>query len=615
MNKLFTNISAYFFSDSFRIPPAVFVLLVTLFSFGWVLGYSVYEGDQLIYFPELLKRLDPGLFPRDLIFSQDGFTFFDDAILAGIRILRLDIFSVLCLMVFALRFVYFWGVYKIFKNLTGDRPFSLLAPLLYLSAFVVYGTGMRTIAPMLLPRDIGIAFGLLALGYLLSGKRLSAACSLGIGILFHPAILVPFLVIFYLSFFFDASPGVSVRGVAAFLAPLVSFFVLYLFIPPGEGIPFFQVLDSAWREVILKRDSYYFLTTWYYPNSAPLYITASVFFFFLARKELSDIFGDLRKRMFVYACFLVPLVLAVLSLILVDWAGLVLATQFSFGRGLLLWKIVLNGLFAYYAYRHIRSHPRDSMYNFFLLGVGISFVLGENLIFMFLPAHMFMWSIRKFPASRLPKFADVLRSSWVAVFVFFASAPVAGYFAFLHENDGFFQAFFVALSIALLVAVFFRIVSVWEVVGRAAVPLVSLLLLLGVVLIPTRFSIDPAAAANPSFLEACDWVKKNTSKEDLFITEPFTSESGPLRLMCHRGLFGTRKDGGQVVFNRAFALEWDRRYHGAIKAMGRDPASITDIAREYKVEYVFSDSPLNLPKKVFDNGVYYVYRFEGNAYD
>jgi len=131
---------------------------------------------------------------------------------------------------------------------------------------------------------------------------------------------------------------------------------------------------------------------------------------------------------------------------------------------------------------------------------------------------------------------------------------------------------------------------------------VSLLLLLGVVLIPTRFSIDPAAAANPSFLEACDWVKKNTSKEDLFITEPFTSESGPLRLMCHRGLFGTRKDGGQVVFNRAFALEWDRRYHGAIKAMGRDPASITDIAREYKVEYVFSDSPLNLPKKVFRFG-------------
>ena len=131
MNKLFNGVFAYFSSDSFRIPPAVFVLLVTLFSFGWVLGYSVYEGDQLIYFPELLKRLDPGLFPRDLIFSQDGFTFFDDAILAGIRILRLDIFSVLFLMVFALRFVYFWGVYKIFKNLTGDRPFSLLAPLLY----------------------------------------------------------------------------------------------------------------------------------------------------------------------------------------------------------------------------------------------------------------------------------------------------------------------------------------------------------------------------------------------------------------------------------------------------------------------------------------------------
>lgn len=615
MIEMYNRALAYFSFDSFRIPPAVFIFMAALFSFGWFLGYSVYEGDQLIYFPELLKRLDPTLFPRDLIFSQDGFTLFDDVILSGIRFTGLDIFSVLFLLTLATRFVYLWGIYRIMYALTAQKIFSLIISLMYLSAFVVYGTGMRTIAPMLLPRDIGIAFGLFALGYLLSGKRLSAACSLGIGILFHPAILVPFLVIFYLSFFFERTSVVSVRVVSAFLAPLVSFFVLYLFIPPGEGIPFFQVLDSAWREVILRRDSYYFLTTWYYPSSAPLYIIASVFFFFLIRKELPDIFGDLRKRVFVYACFLVPLGLAVLSLILVDWAGLVLATQVSFGRGLLLWKIVLNGLFAYYAYRHIRSHPRDSVYNFFLLGVGISFVLGENLIFMFLPAHMFMWFIRKFPASRLPKFADVLRSSWVAVFVFFASAPIAGYFAFLHENDGFFQAFFVALSIALLVAVFFRVVSVWEFVGRAAVPLVSLLLLLGIVLIPTRFSIDPSAAADPSFLEACDWVKENTSKKDLFITEPFTSASGPLRLICHRSLFGTRKDGGQVVFNRAFALEWDRRYHGAMKAMGRDPVSVTDIAREYKVEYVFSDSPLDLPKKVFDNGVYYVYRFEGHTND
>src|SRR3989338_2764649 len=118
MNKFLSSASAYLSPDAFRIPPAVFVLLVTLFSFSWILGYEVYDGDQLIYFPELLKRFDPALFPRDLIFSQEGFTFCDDAFLAGVRILRFYIFSFLFFMFLVLRFVYFWGVKKKHKTRT-----------------------------------------------------------------------------------------------------------------------------------------------------------------------------------------------------------------------------------------------------------------------------------------------------------------------------------------------------------------------------------------------------------------------------------------------------------------------------------------------------------------
>src|SRR3989344_3803900 len=606
MNKFLSSASAYLSPDAFRIPPAVFVLLVTLFSFSWILGYEVYEGDQLIYFPELLKRFDPALFPRDLIFSQDGFTFFDDAILAGIRILRLDIFSVLFFMVLVLRFVYFWGVYKIFKNLTGSRILSLLAPLLYLSAFVVYGTGMRTIAPMLLPRDIAIAFGLCALGYLLERRFFIAALLLGFGILFHPATSLPFLFLFYAMLFFDGYFRPAYRVALVYLAPLFSFFILYLFIPPGEGGSLFQIFDPAWREVILGRDSYYFLSTWYFPNTSPVYLAASIYIFFLLKRELMDSMGDARKRTFFLLCVFIPAGLSVISLILADWFGLALVTQLSLGRSLLLWKIFLNGLFAYYAIRHIVSHPRDLFYNFLLSSIVFSFAVNEKLMFLFLPAQVYMWAFRVYGNWLGVRFLRLAQNQVFAVVVFLLTAPIVSYVWLRNSAEGFSQS--------LLLVIIFAFASAWcgffwrsfEKYKGAVLPVAACILLGGIIIGSFRFSISPGVLSNALFLEACEWIKARTQKDAIFITEPFSSRGGDIRLFCERGLFATRKDGGQVIFDRDFALEWQRRY-AAIKAMKEDPARLDDVSSRYPVDYVFSESDLERPGKAFDNGVYRIY--------
>ena len=129
------------------------------------------------------------------------------------------------------------------------------------------------------------------------------------------------------------------------------------------------------------------------------------------------------------------------------------------------------------------------------------------------------------------------------------------------------------------------------------------------------FHIAPGMFSYGPFREACTWVTEHTSYDSLFLSEPFTSQSGPLRLLCHRSLFATRKDGGQVVFNRDFALEWDKRFYGVVKSVERNPSLVTRVAREYKIDYVFSDSPLFLSKKVFDNGVYYIYELDSSEHD
>ena len=607
--------ASFFISHATRISPAVYIFFITIASFFWFLGYEIYEGDQLIYFFDIIRGLDPTLFPTDILFGTGGFTFFDNIVLFSVQHLGLDMFVILFLLSVAMRFVYFYGVYRIFRFFTGNQFFSICVPVVLISGFVIYGTGMRTIASMLLPKYIALALCLLGLAFIFERKRLLAACVIGLGFIFHPTTPIPFLAIFYCSYLIDRRHFVSFRSLVELVIPPLFFAWVYYFVPAGEGSSLFAVFDDAWREVVMKRDSYYFVSTWYFPNTSPVYLAVSAYLFFLIRRELSEIMEDTRKRMVFLICIFIPLVLTVISLLFSDVLGSVIVTQLSFGRSLLLWKILLNGLFTYYAIRHISSYPRDAFYNFLLISLVLSFVVGEKLFFIFLPAQMFIWFIRTF-GGRFPLWVQNLFSGAIVhLAVFLVTAPLAGYFWLRNNTEGFFEPLLLVISLAIAIT---ACVALWRERTALTIPAFVGAFFIFFIFLYLRFiplHITPPMLSYGPFREACTWVREHTSKDALFITEPFTSQSGPLRLLCYRSLFGTRKDGGQVVFNRDFALEWDKRYYGAVKSMQRDPSTIVGIARDYKVDYVFSDFPLLLPKKVFDNGIYYVYQFEQSIHD
>lgn len=604
-----SRVTSFFSSGSFGIPPAVFILLVTVFSFGWFLGYEAYQGDQLTYFPDVLKKFDPGLFSRDILFGPGGFTLFDEFVATAVRFSGFDIFYVLFFFSLAMRFVYFYSIYRIALYFTENKVASLLAPLLFLSGFVIYGTGMRTIAPMLLPKYMAIALCLLGLSWLLERRILWSALAFGVGFLFHPSSPIPFLAIFYTYILLEGRAVFSLRTLISAAIPPLFLLPVYFFMPSGEGAGIFAVIDEAWRQVILRRDSYYLISTWYYPNSAPIYLAASIFLFFLVRKDLAFIFEDARKRRFLFLFFFVPLGLGLLSLFFADFLGLAFITQLSLGRGLMLWKFFFNGLFVYYALRYIASKPRDFLYNFLLLGVIIAFVVNEKVAPVFLPALVFIWTTRVVSWPRFQALISFFRGPTVAFCIFAVAAPLVSYFAFIHENDDFFAALKMVVPLAAAGAVLGLSASIRNFVSRQSLSLVTAVLLLGAAAVPTRLSIYPSASTEAAFIETCDWIKSNTKKSALFIPEPFSSHGGEMRLLCGRGLFATRRDGGQVVFNREYALEWNRRYD-IIKRLEfkYDRNFLLEMAEKYGIDYLLSDSALDLENKVFDNASFYIYK-------
>ncbi len=594
------------FAQKENVIPLIVVLALTLFSFSWLLGYSVYDGDQLIYFPSILKHFDSSLYKQDLIFGQDAFTLFDDVIIWGVEKTGHDMAFVVFFMTLITRFVFFYALYRITRYFTGDQKFSLFALLIFVSGFVVYGAGMRTIAFMLLPRDIATAFGLLSLSFLMARRRMFAAIALGVGIIFHPTMSLPFILLFYCSFFFSREwKEQKFASIISGLIPLLFVGLLLSAIPTGKGPALFQVLDAEWLKVVLRRDPYYFLSTWYYPNSAPLYGFMSIYFFVLLVKEYGKIYlGERRKYLFL--CFFIPVGLALLSFVLSDFFKILFFIQASFGRSFLLWKLVLNMLFTFYAYEHIKKNPRDWLYNFLLCAIIASFILTEKMLMVFVPAQGWMWIARAYARGAWAW----MQQKWVAILVLALTAPVALYFAVLHETGGLFEymAHIIVLAIAGALCMVFARNFIRQ---YASVEMLIFMLLFGTAIGLPWVNYRPGALSDPKFVEMCEWAKQNTDKNALFFVEPFTSVGGEFRLLCERSVFATRKDGGQVIFNREYAMEWNRRYD-LIKELDGNQGALLPAINQYGIDYVVADNDralMGMGQKVFDNGRFIIYRF------
>lgn len=584
---------------------AAIIFLITTYSFFWQLGYKVFYQDQLIYLPILLKSLDPSLFAKDLIFSQEGYTLFGQLITGAMNFLHIGLIPALFVITFISRYIFFYSIYRLTLYFTGSGRFSIVSPFLVMTGFRVYGTNIFTMDSALLPRDIGTTLGLFSLSWLFYGNFFTASIFLSLGILIHPAMAIPFILFFYSqAFLFRRKQPMRLLSLIPLLLPILAGGWLYLNSPHLVG-GLFSRFDTSWLTAVIDRTSYVFLSTWKYPNTSFLYLIVSIYMFFVVRKEIPEIRGNSTKNTFFNLLFLTPLFIAAVSFITVDILHMVIPAQLQLGRGFILWKIFFNLTFAYLGLKYVFQKPRNYFNNFLFLGIILSFIISEKVILIFLPVQMFMWFRERYRIFQ-NRFFKSRHLPWLGL-VFIIC--ILAYFAIIHKTGGFFfQSLLIIMSAGILSVFwgkYYHIANNFLSIKR----IVLFFLIIAIAAGFPPFSFYPKLMLDKPFAEACEWIKDNTSKDAIFISEPFSREgSEAIRLLCLRGLFVTKKDGGQVLYGREYARAWQERYN-LVNVLNNDTTLLPRIADTYDIDFLFSKSKLNIPYPlVFNNATYFIYR-------
>jgi hypothetical protein len=365
-----------------------------------------------------------------------------------------------------------------------------------------------------------------------------------------------------------------------------------------------QVMSPAWLAVVRARDPYIFMTEWELTPFLFFAVTAVFFAVFLWEQRPS--FGPKRTRE-LYFLLAAPLILSVISFLTVDVLGVSSFIQLQLYRSLVVWKIILTLTFAYYAFTYAQRPSRDYLYSFFLLGLAAAIVVEELLVLLWLPGFTLLWLERRLqrppaatrPAWDIPKWLHAL----LLLGTFFVASGVA------LSTRSFLIPLFITTTLIAIVAVIYVARSPRSLRLAASCGLVVALLYASNPPV-NAFSLYPAVWQQPDFVAACDWIRQHTSPAAMFVSEPFAPLGEEVKFFCERNLFYSGKDGAQVLFSEAYALEWYRRRQLFDNIL--PDAAVVENALKENVDYIISNRPLAdlSDHEVFGNTTYRIYQLK-----
>ena len=570
------------------------IFIFTLFSVLVFPGYDIFISDQEIYLPLVYNNLDNELFSQDIILKFDvlGYSLFDE-IIAFFLIFTSNVSLILFLVYFVSKFFFFYAIYRLAFYFTKDKNFSLLSLLIFVPTISVYGT--QLFDTLLIPRVMGIPLGLLSLVYFLEKKYYVSSVLLSLHYLIHPMTAIYFLGFFYLNLLFDFenkkifNKKLFIPG----LFPVILFFVTSLFGGPGLG--FFTLIDSAWEKIILLRWSSFFISGWHY-NLFIVLVTGIILYLIGL-----EAYKNKTKKIHLIVLLLFSLLLAVASLFLSDILKLHFIAQLQIYRGLFFIKILGGILFFRMAYLYINRKPKDYVYIFFMLGTLFALFINEDLIYPFFYLFLCLWIKRKY----VPKFdAFIFKKDIIFLLLFI---PILFLFFLIVKNLPNFSV--IHLIIVLILSTLFTFITSF----RERFPFnsshVCAIFIVSILIFIPSFSFYSNYYRDIELVFACNWINENTEKDSVFITFP-DKLSRPIRLLCHRSIFVSGREGSSSLFNRDFAFEWKKRMdlHLTIKA---NPSFTGEVIENYKIDYLFSDKEINFDYPlVYNNSLYYVYELK-----
>lgn len=593
---------------------SIVVLLSLLFP-----GYRVLTGDQKIYLPQIMHALNPFLQTNDLLFSynQIDFTLFDEFLILLHQFFHIDLFILLFILTIITRYIYFISIYYIAYYFTKNKLFSLLSPLLFMTSMAVFGTGIGTMDYELTPRTIAFTLSLLFLACYLNKKTLIASIFLGLGMIFHVITVIPFVIFYYVDAWLlplFRINKIHAKTIIYGCIPIVVAFFLYQSIDVNSsGV--METVDPYWHDIIAFRDPYVFMSSW--GLLAFIHFISAGIFFFVIKVELSQkLQGE--RRSFFNVLIIIPLVLSIIFFISTEYFHVFASLQLY--RSLILWKMVLSLLFFYYAFITIKLRKGHLLFRFILLWLIIALAIRELLLFVYLPLFFVIWlcmMILKRPLrQQFPRqlhIAVTYLTDQKIIALFFTLNICIFLFVSYQLHNLLLQDFITISVITVVVTLLLPLIRL-DLLRNSNILFMSSIILCLIAIIVSFQHIYPEKLSDPSFIELCKWIQKNTEKEAIIMTEPFSMDASEIRIFCKRSIYATKKDGAQVVFDRNYAKEWDRRFF-VIQNLG-DGKDLLDLINKEGINYIIStEDVIQFENKlVFQSKAYFIYKVDKSRY-
>lgn len=591
-----------------------FIGIVVLFSFVVAPGYEVYTSDQALFLPPLFHKLDPALFENDLSWFNTIFTertFLTDFFAFFVR-LGIPILWVLFLWDLIIRILFFASLFYIIYYFTGNRSYSIVALLFFITPLKTFGTGHGTMETSFSYRAFSLTFGLTFIAFYLYEKIYGGISFILLAFMIHPITTLPFLL------FYGATECISVlqsnmawkelrrrllpfiiigAGIVLFLATKAS----------GVSENLFLRIDEAWKQLAYPRNSPAFFAFWdrnSYISLVGWFLLGSIPFL-----SLSSLVPTKNKRMALYILGAIPIILLVVSAF-GEYFLLHGIVKFNLQRGLFLVNIVTAILIGFLAFSHAERERGKFTENAFLFAILAWFFYKEDFVFLreqmlfFVPSLVVLFYAGKTSIPRGTLLAASLGLFLLGYGVTISRTLVYRDFLSLLVFHG-----FIAVGILVASLYTYTLITSKKLLLSIITVAIPILLLSSLIKAP-RFTIYPAFAYNRRYMDACAWVQNYTAKNSVFIVEPFVSgEPAEFRLACFRPIFTTFKDGGIAPYGRKEAFEWKRKYD-FLYEIPKNWIVIETIKKQYRVDYIFSEKKLPIEQLyplVFSNEKYYIY--------
>ncbi len=227
--------------------------------------YSGILHDARLYVGYALASLHPASLGQDMVLAekgQSGFTVFPALLAFAVEALGSSLGAKL--VTFAALVLWFGAAAALMANLAQGRTrwvmliFVAVLPAQY-AAYEVFGYA----EPLAVPRPFAEAFVLLAMALLASGRKIAALVPLALAVLFHPIIALAGGAVWFWLTFFDRQERVAppIVGVALGLAAL-AILTLAAVLGVAMAARLFTVVDPAWRDILMTRSPYLFVSAW-----------------------------------------------------------------------------------------------------------------------------------------------------------------------------------------------------------------------------------------------------------------------------------------------------------------------------------------------------------------